>query len=225
MQSNANLPESFSLFSQDLIDEITEYSETHIIPENTVILREGQYVKVIPVVLDGLIKVYTSHEEKELLLYYIKPNDSCIMSFSASLKNEKSKVFAVTEESTKAILLPVDKVSRWTLQFPSINSLFFQQYHLRYGELLETIHHVLFDKMDKRLLGYLQEKISVTNKSPLKISHRQIANEMGTAREVISRVMKKLENEGAIKQHSEGIELLNLWPMLLREKFFIHTFD
>ena len=131
------------------------------------------------------------------------------MSFAASLRNEPSKVFALTEEDTTALLLRVDKVSKWTKQFPDINKLFFQQYNLRYSELLNTIHHLLFDKMDKRLHDYLLEKVSLTNKNPLKISHRQIANDLGTVREVISRVIKKLENEGELKQHTSSIEILH----------------
>ena len=199
---------ALSHLNPNLLKEVKDAALVKEIDKNVEILREGQYVKVVPIVLDGLIKVFTRHEEKELLLYYIKPDESCIMSFASSLKNEPSKIFAVTEEDTTALLLPVDKVIKWTKQFPGFNTLFFQQYNLRYSELLDTIHHVLFDKMDKRLFDYLQEKISLTNKNPLKISHRQIANELGTAREVISRVAKKLEHEGKLKQHSDGIELL-----------------
>jgi CRP/FNR family transcriptional regulator len=102
----------------------------------------------------------------------------------------------------------VDKVSNWITQFPDINALFFQQYNLRYSELLDTIHHVLFDKMDSRLFEYLKEKVRVTNNNPLKLSHRQIADELGTAREVISRTMKKLETENLVKQLANGIEIL-----------------
>jgi CRP/FNR family transcriptional regulator len=192
----------------DLRDEIMKSSITKEIPKDTEILTEGHYIKVIPVVIEGLIKVFTRYEEKELLLYYIKPDESCIMSFAAGLKNEPSKVFAVTEEDTTALLIPVDKISKWIWQFPEINSLFYQQYNMRYSDLLETINHLLFKKMDERLLNYLNEKVKNTNKNPIKISHRQIASELGTAREVISRVMKKLENEGKLIQHSSSIELL-----------------
>ncbi|MCY2685734.1 Crp/Fnr family transcriptional regulator [Salinimicrobium sp. TH3] len=201
------LKELFPL-NPGLTREVNDASTNKELPENTVILREGQYITVIPVVLQGLIKVFTRHEDRELLLYYIRPNESCIMSFSAGLRREPSKVFAVTEEDTSVLLLPVDRVRQWTKEYPDINSLFFQQYNLRYMELLGTIHDVLFEKMDKRLYDYLKEKIILTNSNPLKISHRKIAGDMGTAREVISRVMKKLENEGKIKQHSNSIELL-----------------
>ena len=191
-----------------LQEQITNNAALVEIPADTEILREGQYVKVIPLVLEGLVKVFTKYEDKELLLYYIQPNESCVMSFTASLKNEPSKVYAITDENCKLLLLPVDKVAQWIGEFPDLNNLFFQQYNLRYSDLLETINQLLFDKMDKRLLDYLKEKVSLTKKNPLKISHRQIASELGTAREVISRVMKKLEQEAKVKQLSTTIELL-----------------
>jgi CRP/FNR family transcriptional regulator len=178
------------------------------VPQGTEILREGQYVKVIPIVLEGLIKVFSRHEEKELLLYYIKPQESCIMSFSAGMKNEPSKIFAVTEEDTTALLLPTDKVALWVRDYPEVNQLFFQQYNLRYSDLLTTIHQLLFERMDKRLLDYLVNKSLLTGRNPIKISHRQIAAELGTAREVISRIMKKLENDGKIRQEANTIEIL-----------------
>lgn len=201
------LVQLFPQVQPELLTEINRNSILKTIPEGTEILREGQYIKVIPVVISGLIKVFTRYEDKELLLYYINPNESCIMSFSASLKNQPSKIFAVTEEDTQALLLPVDKVVGWTKQFPDINSLFFQQFNMRYSELLDTINHLLFDQMDKRLYDYLVKKSNLSVSSRLKISHRQIASELGTAREVISRVMKKLENEGKVKQSNSFIEI------------------
>ena len=194
--------------SDDLIAEIESVAIFKKIPSGSTILRAGQYVKVIPIVTEGLIKVFSRHEDKDLLLYYIQPNESCIMSFSASLKNEPSRVYAITEEDTSAILLPVEKIDTWIRQFPDFNSIFFQLYNLRYSELLETISDLLFNKMDQRLYDYLKKKHQLTGKNPLKMSHRQIANDMGTAREVISRVMKKLEGEGKVRQHTSSIEIL-----------------
>jgi CRP/FNR family transcriptional regulator len=198
----------FPYLNTELIDEIVSASILKEIPGDSTILRAGQYVKVIPIVTHGLIKVFSRHDEKDLLLYYIRPNESCIMSFAASLKNEPSRIYAVTEEDTTAILLPVDKIDRWIKQYPDFNSLFFQQYNLRYSELLDTISHLLFNKMDQRLYDYLIKKHQLTKKNPMKISHRQIANDLGTAREVISRVMKKLEGEGKVKQHTSSIEII-----------------
>lgn len=174
---------------------------------NTEILRQGQYVKVIPLVKTGLIKVFTRFEDKELLLYYIKPGESCIMSFTAGLQNNPSQVFAKTEEDTTAILLPAQHVAQWVKQFPDINLLFFNQFNARYSELIDTINHIIFNKMDVRIYEFLKERAHLTQ-NPLKISHRQIATELGTAREVVSRLIKKLEKEGKILQSDNSIKIL-----------------
>jgi CRP/FNR family transcriptional regulator len=106
------------------------------------------------------------------------------------------------------LLIPVQKVNEWITKFPELNALFFQQYKVRYSDLLQTIHHVLFDKLDTRLLSYLAEKEKRNKSNPVKIPHREIAHDLGTAREVISRVLKKLELEGKILQQQEGISLV-----------------
>jgi CRP/FNR family transcriptional regulator, anaerobic regulatory protein len=192
----------------ELLDEIIRFGIVKDIPANTQILSEGQYVKVIPIVINGLIKVHSRYEDKELLLYYIEPFQSCIMSFAASLRNEPSRIYAVTEEDTLALLLPVDKVSRWIKQFPGINTLFYQQYNLRYADLLDTIRYLIYFSLDQRIMDYLLEKKRIKGDNILNIRHKQIASELGTAREVITRLLKKLEKDGRIRQHEEGIEIL-----------------
>lgn len=209
MELNPDYSTLSNLFTNsDLISEIMNFSTIKKIERNTEILREGQNVKAIPIVLDGLIKVFTGNDDKELLLYYIKPMESCIMLLSAGLANETSSVYAITEEDSTVILLPIDKVAKWIKQYPEINTLFFQQYNLRYTDLLNTIHSVIFNKMDERLYKYLKNIVELTGNNPIKISHRQIAVELGTAREVISRVMKRLESEGKIQQLSNSIKIL-----------------
>lgn len=191
-----------------LVDEILENSAVQSFSKGTLLLSEGQYVKVIPFVVSGLIKVFSSFNERELLLYYIEANESCIMSFSAGLKNEPGKVFAVVEEDALIILMPVERVLKWVKLFPDINTLFYQQFNRRYTDLLDTISHVLFNKLDKRLYDFLNKRARLTRQNPIKLTHVQIAAELGTAREVVSRVMKKLENEGKVKQHLNGIEII-----------------
>ncbi len=207
---NQKINDIFSYLDSELVSQILKVSILKTYKSNSELLREGQYIKVIPLVIRGLIKVYTRYDDRELLLYYIQPKESCIMSFSACLNNNPSQVFAVTEEESTILLLPVNKVSALAKQFPDFNTLFFQQYNQRYGELLNTIHHVLFDKMDKRLYNHLMKKVKIINQNPIKISHQQLANELGTVREVISRVLKKLESEGLVKQDSKGIELIQM---------------
>lgn len=206
----ADIKSKLAIFNEALAQDILEASQVAEVPAKTELLREGQYIKVIPIVLEGLVKVYTRQEDRELLLYYIQPSESCIMSYSASLKNTPSHIYAETEEDSTILLVPVDRLPHLRRSYPDFGSLFIDLYNSRYRDLLDTIHHVLFDKMDKRLLDYLREKVRVRKQNPVKLSHQQIAGELGTVREVISRVIKKLEVEGAVSQHPEGIEVLHL---------------
>ena len=203
------LEQNFAYLGQELLNEIKSVSSIHQFPAQTELVREGQYIKVIPIVLTGLVRVYTQFEDKELMLYYIQPDQSCIMSFSSCINGEKSKIFAVTEEVSEVLLLPSDHVAKWVTKFPTINKLFYHEYDMRYSELVDTIHHLLYYKLDKRLLDYLSENVKVHGKNPIKISHKEIANDLGTAREVISRLVKKLEKQDLLIQHHDSIELLN----------------
>lgn len=198
----------FSFADPHLLEEVLTEAKFQEIPSGTTILRAEQYVKVIPLVISGVIKVFTSSGEKELLLYYIRSGESCVMSFASGLKNEPSKVFALTEEDTVVLLMPVDKVAGWSKIYPELNTLFFQQFNLRYADLLETINHVLFDKLDQRVYEYLKSKAAITGKKALKIPHKNIAADLGTAREVVSRILKKLESEKRITLVNNEIEIL-----------------
>lgn len=205
------IEKQFSYLGKALIDELLAVSAIKDFPENTELIKEGQYVQVVPIVLSGLIKVFTRTEDKELMLYYIQPGESCIMSFSACLKREKSKIFAITELDSTIILIPSDKLAGWVTEFPKINQLFYQQFDQRYAELIGTINHLLFDKLDKRLFDFLLERTSITGKNPIKISHKEIAAELGTAREVVSRLIKKLERENKVKQYQDSIQVISAW--------------
>lgn len=195
-------------FENELLEEIASHGQIKEVPEGVEILKEGQYVKVIPIVLEGLVKTFTRAEEKELLLYYIGPAQSCIMSFSAGLTNAPSRIFALTEDPSLLLLLPSEKLAKWVKQYPQINELFFQQYNLRYTEMLDTINSLLFDKLDQRLYNYLLEKSKLKGEKILPLRHKHIAGELGTAREVITRVIKRLEQEGKVRQLPEGIEII-----------------
>lgn len=195
-------------FGAELKDEIHKYAIFHVFPAGTELVRDGQYVKFVPIVVQGLVKVYTHTDDKELLLYYIQPDQSCIMSFSSCINNHGSRIFAITEQESTILLLPSEHLMRWVKDFPEINFLFYQQYDMRYTELINNIQDLLYHKLEKRLLDYLEEKVRVSGKNPVKISHREIANDLGTAREVISRLVKKHEKQMILKQHHDSIELL-----------------
>jgi len=210
MDNYLEIKKKFKFLGYELFDEIIKVSVVNHVPKNTEMVREGQYVKVVPIVLKGLLKVYIQQEDKDLFLYHIRPYESCIMSFSASFKREKSRFFAISEEESIVLSIPSDKIAQWVYKYPKINLLFYQQFDQRYSELINSITHLLSYKLDRRIIDYLKEKSFVTGKNPIKISHKEIASELGTAREVVSRIIKKLEKENILIQHSDCIELIGL---------------
>ena len=109
------IKQQLSFLNSSLIEELLKHSTISDFPKGTQILRDEQYVKILPIVLNGLVKVFSKFDEKELLLYYIQPKQSCVMSFSAALKNAPSKVFAITEEDSKILLIPTDKLPKWLI--------------------------------------------------------------------------------------------------------------
>lgn len=190
-----------------LLDEISNTCDVISLETSSQIIRMRQYIKVIPIVLEGVIKVLSQNQDKELLLYYIKPNESCVMSFHAAFKNTPSPILAIVEEDAKVLLLPIAKVKEWLKTYPEINTLFYQQYNQRYQDLLDTVNYLVFDKLEVRVYDYLLQKKMISNSKIIKISHRQIASELGTAREVVSRIIKKLEIQEKLIQGTNFITL------------------
>jgi CRP/FNR family transcriptional regulator len=191
----------------ELIALMTEHGVEQSIPKGAELLREGQYVKVIPFVLEGLIKVSTRYEGKELLLYYIEPKESCVMSFSSGLHQTPSQVYAVTEADSRLVLIPSAQLTQWVAKYPSLNQLFFNQYSMRYQELIASLNHILFDSLDQKILNYLENKLRLTGSSEISMTHREIAQDLATSREVVTRIIKKLEASNMIEQTAEGLKL------------------
>lgn len=201
------LPAIFDVFPENLRAEMLQKGMVKTIPAGVEILHEGQYIQAVPILLRGLVKVIMRHEDREFLLYYIHPNESCIMSFFGVIRDESSKIFAITETDSKLLLLPSEWVKIWSKQYPDFNVFFHKLNNLRYVDLLQTINALLFDHLDNRILTFLREKARLSNDPFIKIRHREIADALGTSREVISRVTKKLEHEKLIAQYPDGIEV------------------
>lgn len=205
-----NLNKQFPFFDAELLEVLQKECDIITIPAYEQILRKGQQVKVIPVVLTGLLRVYTTHEDKELLLYYIKASESCVMSFAAGIKNSTSDIFAQTLEETELLLLPANSLKTWLKDYPQLNVLFNAQYDMRYVDLLNTLENMVFHKMDERILHILKDKAVLTASNVIKISHQALADDLATSREVISRVLKKLEYEGKLILSHQSIKIRDL---------------
>ncbi len=192
----------------DLLQFIAGESDEIRVPADTPLLKAGNYVQSVPFVVDGLIKVSRMDEEKELLLYYIHPAEMCIMSFTACCNNTASIIEAVTLEETHILLIPSAKLRNWLTEYPSFNFYIYDMFNKRYLDLIDTIDQLIFNRLDERLFNYLIEKCQLSGNNTATITHQQIATDMGTAREVISRLLKKLEREEKILTGRNQVTIL-----------------
>jgi len=202
------IKKKFKNFDEEFYKDLEEHSVLTTAVSKQELIREGQKVSHIPILISGLVKVFTLNDGKELLYYYIEPSESCIMTFSTIFTDKISRIYAVSEEKSEFLLLPVSEFLKWLIKYPVLNQIFFMEYDLRYKVMMDTINQVVFQRLDKRILEYLEQRIKRQGTSAIKISHKKIADDLGTAREVVSRILKKYEKEGVIIQGHLGIEIL-----------------
>jgi CRP/FNR family transcriptional regulator, anaerobic regulatory protein len=190
-------------------EKLLEYGSSKHFEEGDAILNENVYIKSIPIVIKGSIRVMRTEEDgREILLYYIKAGESCIMSFLGGMHHETSKVKAIAEEPTEILFVPVDKVTLLIKEYPEWLDYIFRLYHKRFEELLEVVNDVAFKKVDERLLNLIKVKCKNTQSHSLHVTHDQLANELGTARVVVSRLLKRMEEERIVKLSRNKIILL-----------------
>lgn len=194
--------------SPELIAKLYEFGIQKNYEAGSIILNENSHIRSIPIVTKGVMKVIRlENDGREILLYYIKAGESCIMSFLGGMHNETSKVKAEVEEDAEILFLPMDKVSLFIKDYPQWLDYIFRLYHKRFEELLEIINAIAFKKVDERLLNLLKTKSEMTKSTTLLITHEQLANELGTARVVVSRLLKQLEESGQLTLGRNRIQL------------------
>ena len=195
--------------SPELIAKLYEFGIQKNYAAGSIILNENAHIRSIPIVTKGVMKVIRLEDDgREILLYYIKAGESCIMSFLGGLHNETSKVKAEVEEDAEILFLPMEKVSLFIKDYPQWLDYIFRLYHKRFEELLEIVNAIAFKKVDERLLNLLHTKVEMTHSKTLAITHEQLANELGTARVVVSRLLKQLEETGQLQLGRNKIQLL-----------------
>lgn len=195
--------------SPELVRKLYENSIRKEYTAGSIILNENSSIRSIPIVTKGTLKVIRTEEDgREILLYYIKAGESCIMSFLGGLHNETSKVKAEVEEDAEILFLPTDKMSLFIKEYPQWLDYIFRLYHKRFEELLEIINAITFKKTDDRLLALLRKKEALTGNNILNVTHEQLANELGTARVVVSRLLKQLEEIGMVRLGRNKITLV-----------------
>jgi len=195
--------------SLEIRKRLWEYSVVKTFKEGDNILNEGAYIKSIPIIARGSVKVMRTHDDgREILLYYIKTGESCVMSILGGLHNDTSKVKAIAEEDTEILFMPNSKLASLIKDYPEFLNYIFRLYHKRFEEFLDIINDIAFKKIDERLLELIQKKTELYKDSTISITHEQLANELGTARVVVSRLLKQIEDFGLVRLGRNKITVL-----------------
>ncbi len=211
MITTQNLLEArFSDLEPKLKEEILSIGSITEVNPGDILIQTGQNIRSTMLLLDGRIKISREDDEgNEYLMYYLEPGNACAFSLMCAMNNEESKITAVAETESTLISIPFEYTGKWMNDFKSWDEFVLKTYRSRFEELLMTLDHIAFRSMDERLVFYLKRKMEGEG-SELHISHQQIARDLNSAREVISRLLKKLEQRGALKLERNVIHIIDI---------------
>jgi CRP/FNR family transcriptional regulator len=207
---NQKLFEAYNyIFEEALLVEISNVALYKEFKTDDYLIEIGDYIKSMPLLLNGAIKILREDEDgDELLLYFLERGDTCAMTLTCCLGQSKSKIRAVAETDGSLLMIPVEKMEEWLTKYKTWRNFVFESYNIRLNEMLEAIDTLAFMNLDERLYKYLTDKVKVLGDTEIKNTHQQIATDMHTSRVVISRLLKSLELQGKIKLQRNKIEVL-----------------
>ncbi|PXY42678.1 Crp/Fnr family transcriptional regulator [Flavobacterium cheongpyeongense] len=199
----------FPNFSGELINTIEENGSPQDFKTGTVLMRTGQYIKNTILIIEGKIKIFREDEDGgEFLLYYLHPGQACAISMICTAKSEKSQIMAKVVEDVSVMMIPLQLMDKWMMEHRTWYEFVIETYRSRFEEVLEVVDNIAFRSMDERLEFYLKRHSDSCGCNEIKLSHQEIANELNTSREVVSRLLKKMEQRGLVKLNRNQIELL-----------------
>ena len=206
------LKDLFPDFEQhELVEQLVDNCQYFKLPAGTELMHTGSYITVVPLVLSGTIKVFREDTDgREIFLYYINGGESCALTMTACFKMEKSYIKAKIQEDTEFLAIPVELVRQFHKNYPTWSKFVFSTFSKRFDEILKVLETVVFHNMDERLAMYLKEKATVTNTRVLYISHKEIADDLVTSREVVSRLLKQMEKKELVELARGRIKLTGL---------------
>lgn len=209
MEISTLLQNEFAVeFESALILEIADCGELRTIAPHTPMMEIGQEISRIPLLVSGSIKIFTEDASgDELFLYYLEHGDTCAMTLKCCTGKKKSTISAITDEETTIIFIPVQKMDEWMVKYVSWRNFVLDSHHSRMQELLEAVDSLAFMNMEERLQKYLHDKVLVSKSAEIQITHAEIARDLHSSRVVISRLMKKLENNGEVVQSRNKVSL------------------
>ena len=196
-----------AFLEKELQDDILKVGKFIKADKGALLIKEGQYLDFLPIVVSGKIRVYQKRDEREILLYYVNPGQTCMMSLSSAYFDYNSTANGVTVEPTEILVLPATVISQWQLKYPSWNKFIINTFKNRYDELLNSFGNIAFKPIHVRAGQYLNDQVKIGNSKKIVISHQTLANELGTTRVVVSRILKQLEKEKKLKLHRGFIQM------------------
>src|SRR5687767_3475556 len=191
----------------ELQNEIKKHGTILKANKGDILIREGQYLDFLPIVVEGQLRVYQEKEDREILLYYVGPEQTCMMSLSSAYFDYNSAANGIAVKPSEILVLPAHVISDWQLKYPSWNKFIISTFKSRYDELLNAFSNVAFKPIHIRVREYLSEYVKTQNSNKIPLSHQTLANELGTTRVVISRILKQLEVEKKVKLYRGFIQV------------------
>lgn len=208
MENTYNLFKKLNFIREpEFQEEVLDNCKIASFAKGDVIVKEGQYVRFLPIVIQGAIRVYQQKDDREILLYYVRAAETCTMSLAAAYFDNKSTSHGIVVEPAEVLIFPANLIMHWQLKYPSWNKYVMEMFRKRYDELIGSFQNVVFEHIDVRLMEYLKKKRIDENSNRINISHQHLAHELGTTRVVVSRILKQFENEKKIKLFRGTIEL------------------
>jgi CRP/FNR family transcriptional regulator len=204
-----NWKEIFPQFEPGLVELIEKEAVQRTFLAGEIIMRTGQYIKSTALVLEGRIKIYRENPDGgEFLMYYLGPGQACAVTMICAIQSQQSEIMAKAEEDTEVLMIPIQLMDDMMNKYKTWYQFVIMTYRNRFDELLSVIDNVAFRNMDERLEFYLKRHANATGKKMIETSHQQIADDLNSSREVISRLLKKMEQRNLLKLHRNMIELL-----------------
>lgn len=198
------------IFEDKLIQEITEVGILKSVKAGERLIEFGDTIKFMPLLLKGAIKILRQDDDgDELLLYFLEIGDTCAMTLSCCMGQQKSEIRAIAERDSDIVMIPVEKMVEWLNNYQSWRAFVFESYNLRLKELMEAIDNLAFLNMHERVHRYLKDKVLVNKSDELHVTHQEIAYDLHSSRVVISRILKQLENEHKIQLNRNSIKVLD----------------
>lgn len=191
-----------------LLAQLDKYARKKKVERDAVLIGPGDEILFVPIVLAGSIRVLrVDLDGREVFLYHLFPGQTCAMSLTCCQAGKKSMIKAIAEEETEILQIPVKMTEDWFV-FPEWKAFVSSNYHNRFAELMDVIDLIAFNNMDKQLLHYLKERTKALKTTSIDITHQQIADELHTHREAISRLLRTMEQKKMLRLGRNSIELL-----------------